>query len=95
MHSEAGRWTNRFSIKGPPCLLRSESGFGGGLKVGLFPHFTKRMIGLEIDSNGHGGAISFPNSANGQNGGTGRSNLVVLNTTVNLILRYPGEAGPA
>ncbi len=69
-----------------------KSGFGGGLKVGLFPHFTKRMIGLEIDSNGHGGAISFPNTANGQNGGTGRSNLVVLNTTVNLILRYPGEA---
>ena len=69
-----------------------KSGFGGGLKVGLFPHFTKRMIGLEIDSNGHGGAISFQNTANGQNGGTGRSNLMVLSTTVNLILRYPGEA---
>ncbi len=49
------------------------------------------MIGLEIDSNGHGGAISFPNTANGQNAGTGQSNLVVLSTMANLILRYPGE----
>ena len=68
-----------------------KSSFGGGVKVGLFPHFTNRMIGLEIDSNGHGGAISFQNTASGRNGGTARSDLLVLNTTVNLIFRYPGE----
>lgn len=68
-----------------------QDGFGAGLKVGLFPAALRRIVGLELDSNMHGGAISFPNVANGQNNGTGRSNLLILNTTFNLILRYPGE----
>ena len=68
-----------------------QHGFGAGLKIGLFPHATRRMLGIEIDSYGHGGALSFPNTANGHNNGTGRSSLLVLNTMVNLVLRYPGE----
>ncbi len=68
-----------------------QPGVGAGLKIGLFPHATGRMLGIEIDSSGHGGALSFPNTANGQNNGTGRSNLLVLNTMLNLVLRYPGE----
>jgi opacity protein-like surface antigen len=72
-----------------PVSIRN--GFGVGLKVGLFPVVLRRVVGLEIDSNAHGGAISFPNIANGQNNGTGRSDLLVLNTTFNLILRYPSE----
>ena len=66
-------------------------GFGAGIKVGLFPNFTQRVIGLELDSLAHGGALSFSNTANGQNYGTGRSNLLILNTMFNLVLRYPGE----
>ncbi|WP_217490588.1 outer membrane protein [Candidatus Nitrospira nitrificans] len=72
-----------------PATIRD--GFGAGLKVGLFPAALRRMVGLELDSNMHGGAISFPNVANGQNHGTGRSDLLMINTTFNLILRYPGE----
>ncbi len=72
-----------------PASIRD--GFGAGLKVGLFPAALRRMVGLEIDSNAHGGTLSFPNVANGQNNGAGRSNLLILNTTFNLILRYPGE----
>lgn len=68
-----------------------QQGIGAGVKIGLFPHATGRMLGIEIDSYGHGGALSFPNTANGQNNGTGRSNLLVLNTMLNLVLRYPGE----
>jgi opacity protein-like surface antigen len=68
-----------------------QQGIGAGLKVGLFPHFAKRVIGIELDSFGHGAALSFPNNAHGHNNGTGRSNLLVLNTMFNLILRYPGE----
>ena len=68
-----------------------QPGIGAGLKIGLFPHATRRMLGIEIDSYGHGGALSFPNTVNGQNNGTGRSNLLVLNTMLNLILRYPDE----
>jgi opacity protein-like surface antigen len=64
-------------------------GFGAGLKVGLFPSALHRMVGLEMDSNIHGGAISFPNIDHGQDHETGRSDLLISNTTFNLILRYP------
>ena len=37
-----------------------ENGFGGGVKVSVFPNFTRRIVGMEIDSSGHGGAFSFP-----------------------------------
>ena len=68
-----------------------QEGFGAGFKVGLFPSALRRTVGLELDSNVHGTAVSFPNVANGQNHGTGRSDLLIINTTFNLILRYPGE----
>ncbi|MDF0652411.1 MAG: hypothetical protein P0121_13190 [Nitrospira sp.] len=68
-----------------------QEGFGAGLKVGLFPAALSRMVGLEIDSNMHGAAVSFPNIANGQDNGTGRSDLLIINSTFNLILRYPGR----
>ena len=67
-----------------------QPGIGAGIKIGLFPHVTRRMLGIEIDSYGHSGALSFPNTANAQNS-TGRSNLLMLNTMLNLIVRYPGE----
>ena len=72
-----------------PASIRD--GFGAGLKVGLFPAALRRMVGLELDSNMHGAAISFPNIANGRNNETGHSDLLMINTTFNLILRYPGE----
>ncbi len=68
-----------------------QEGFGAGLKAGLFPAVLHRVVGLELDSNMHGAAVSFPNVANGRNHGTGRSDLFLINTTFNLILRYPGE----
>lgn len=68
-----------------------QEGFGAGLKAGLFPNALRRMVGLEIDSNIHGAALSFPNLANGRHNETGRSDLLMINTTFNVILRYPGE----
>jgi opacity protein-like surface antigen len=68
-----------------------KSGFGGGVKVGLFPHFTNRMLGVELDSNAHGGAISFQNLADGRHSGLARSNILVANSMVNLVMRYPGD----
>ncbi|NGZ08484.1 MAG: hypothetical protein CV088_03735 [Nitrospira sp. LK70] len=68
-----------------------QDGFGAGLKVGLFPAALKRMVGLEIDSNMHGTAVSFPNITDGRNNETGHSDLLIINSTFNLILRYPGE----
>jgi len=68
-----------------------QEGFGAGLKAGLFPASLHRMVGLEIDSNIHGAALSFLNVANGLNNETAGSDLLMINTTFNLILRYPGE----
>jgi len=59
--------------------------------MGLFPAALKRMVGLELDSNIQGAAVSFPNIASGRNSETGRSDLLIINTTFNLMLRYPGE----
>jgi opacity protein-like surface antigen len=66
-------------------------GFGGGVKVGLFPDLTRRIVGLEIDSSGHGGALSFADRSNGGQPGISRSDLLVLHTMINLVVRYPGE----
>ncbi len=68
-----------------------QQGFGAGFKIGVFPAILKRIVGLEMDSNVHGTALSFPNIANGRNNETGRSDLLMINTTFNVILRYPGE----
>ncbi|MFO0732310.1 MAG: outer membrane beta-barrel protein [Nitrospiraceae bacterium] len=88
-----GSWPRDNGIfnQGSTVDVSIKQGFGAGLKAGLFPQFTNRILGLELDSSGHGGALSFPNRPNSQDHGTGRSNLLVLNTMFNLILRYPGE----
>src|SRR5262245_25465463 len=64
-----------------------KQGFGAGIKVALFPKALHRILGLELESNGHSSALSFPNGTNG----TARSNMLILNSMLNLIVRYPGE----
>ncbi|MBX3330872.1 MAG: outer membrane beta-barrel protein [Nitrospira sp.] len=88
-----GSWPRDVNIfnQGTTVPATNQAGFGAGLKVGLFPAALHRMVGLELDSNIHSGALSFPNSAHGQNTETGYSDLLLINTTFNLILRYPGE----
>ncbi len=88
-----GSWPQDQNIynQGTTVPASIQSGFGAGLKIGLFPSALHRMLGLEIDSNMHSGVLSFLNIINGQNNGTGRSDLLMINTTFNLILRYPGE----
>lgn len=88
-----GSWPRDLEIfnQGTTVPVSIQNGLGAGLKAGLFPAALRRIVGLEIDSNAHSGALSFPNVANGQNNGTGRSDLLVSNTTANLILRYPGK----
>ena len=88
-----GSWTRDQDIfnQGTTVTASISEGFGAGLKVGLFPSALRRIVGLELDSNMHGAALSFPNVANGRNNETGRSDLLIINTTFNFILRYPGE----
>ena len=88
-----GAWPRDVDIfnQGSTVPASIQEGFGAGLKAGLFPAALHRVVGLELDSNMHGAAVSFPNIANGQDNGTGRSDLLMINTKFNLILRYPGE----
>lgn len=88
-----GAWPRDVDIFNQETIVPAsiQDGFGAGLKVGLFPAALKRMVGLEIDSNMNGSAVSFPNIADGQHNETGHSDLLIINTTFNLVLRYPGE----
>lgn len=64
------------------------NGMGAGIKVGVFPGIAKGVVGIELESSGHGGEVTFPLMANGKTAGT---NLIVFNSMVNAIVRYPGE----
>ena len=77
--------------QGTMASASAQEGFGAGFKIGVFPSALNRIVGLEMDSNIHGTALSFPNIANGRTNETGRSDLLMINTTFNVILRYPGE----
>jgi opacity protein-like surface antigen len=77
--------------QGTTVSASGEQGFGAGFKIGVFPSVLNRMAGLEMDSNIHGMNLEFPNIANGRNREIGRSSLLMINTTFNVILRYPGE----
>ncbi len=65
---------------------------GAGVKAGLFPSFTNKIIGFEIETFGHGGSVKAPPTTSLSSGVTqAEGNLVLLNTMVNLLARYPGE----
>ncbi|GJL66390.1 MAG: hypothetical protein NPIRA05_13610 [Nitrospirales bacterium] len=61
-------------------------GLGGGIKIGLFPDLTKRMVGIEFEYGGHSVDMGFQ-----QAGGMSRSraDVIILQSTVNLLFRYP------
>ncbi len=88
-----GAWPSDESIFSQETTVHGsiQEGFGAGLKAGLFPAALHRVVGLEIDSNVHSGSFSFPNLLSGQNSGIGHSDLLIINTTFNMVLRYPGE----
>ncbi len=88
-----GSWPRDQNIfnQGTSSDASVQQGFGVGVKVGLFPSALHGIMGMVLDSNLHNGALSFLNIAHGETGETGRSDLLISNTTFNLILRYPGE----
>jgi opacity protein-like surface antigen len=89
-----GSWPQDEAVFNQGTTVRAsvQQGFGAGFRVGLFPAALHRTVGLEMDSNVHNGALSFPNVANGQTNESGRSDLLVFKTMLNVILRYPGES---
>ncbi|MEQ1795329.1 MAG: hypothetical protein ABL970_14190, partial [Nitrospira sp.] len=58
---------------------RADKGAGGGVKVGLFPQWTQRMLGIELEYFGTAGRLS----AQTMPGGSvreGRAGFTVLNS---------------
>jgi hypothetical protein len=62
-----------------------DNGVGAAVKVGLFPQWTQRVLGIELEYFGTTGKVSAVTAANG----SGKASLTVLNSMVNLILRQP------
>ena len=79
-----------FAQGGNPSDTRITNGVGAGIKVAVFPHYLDNIVGIELESFGHGSEIAFSSSA--RVGSLASTNLWVFNSMVNLILRYPGKA---
>ena len=79
-----------FAQGGNPSDSRITNGAGAGIKAAVFPHYFDNLIGIELESFGHGSEITFssPTSA----GSLASTNLWVFNSMLNLTLRYPGKA---
>ena len=72
-----------------PSDTRIANGAGAGIKATVFPHDLGNIIGIGLESFGHGSEIAFSSSPAGSRPST---NLWVFSTMVNLTLRYPGKA---
>jgi hypothetical protein len=55
---------------------------GAGLKAGFYLKATGHMVGIEFESYGHGLNATFD---------SGHANLMLFNTMLNLLARYPGR----
>ena len=79
-----------FAQGGNPSDTKITNGVGAGIKVAVFPHYLGNIIGIELESFGHGSEITFSSLAS--TGSPASTNLWVFNSMVNLVLRYPGKA---
>ncbi|WHZ21930.1 MAG: hypothetical protein OJF47_001042 [Nitrospira sp.] len=68
-----------------------QGGLGGGLKVGIFPAFAGRFVGLEAEVSGLNGKVDAPTSTTGGVTKSANFRLNSINAMANLLLRYPGE----
>ena len=68
-----------------------QGGLGGGLKIGIFPAFAGRFVGLEAELSGLDGKVNAPTSTSGGVTRSANFRLQSINAMANLLLRYPGE----
>lgn len=68
-----------------------QGGLGGGLKIGFFPAFTGRVVGLEAELSGLDGKVNAPAATSGGVTRSANFRLQSINAMANLLLRYPGE----
>lgn len=72
-----------------PSDTRIANGAGAGIKAAVFPHGLGNIIGIGIESFGHGSEITFSSPVRA--GSPASTNLWIFSSMVNLILRYPGK----
>lgn len=68
-----------------------QGGLGGGLKVGIFPAFAGRIVGLEAELSGLDGKVNAPTATTGGVTRSANFRLQSINAMANLLLRYPGD----
>ena len=79
-----------FAQGGNPSDIKISNGAGAGIKIAVFPHYLGNIVGIGLESSGHGSEISFSSPVNA--GSAVSTNLWVFSSMVNLTLRYPGNA---
>jgi opacity protein-like surface antigen len=68
-----------------------EGGLGGGIKVGLYPAFARRIVGIEGELSGFNGNVDAPQTTSGGVTRSANFRLNVFNAMANLLFRYPGD----
>ena len=68
-----------------------QGGLGGGLKIGFFPAFAGRYVGLEAELSGLDGKVNAPTATSGGVTRSANFRLQSINAMANLLLRYPGD----
>jgi opacity protein-like surface antigen len=64
---------------------------GAGIKFDIYPSFTNKMLGLEVEAFGLGGSVRAPRTTSGTGTTQAQGSLIAITTMYNLMLRYPGE----
>lgn len=64
---------------------------GAGIKFDIYPWFTKKIVGAEIEAFGLGGSVRAPGTTSGTGTTQAQGSLIAITTMYNLMLRYPGE----
>ena len=64
---------------------------GAGIKFDIYPWFTKKTVGAEIEVFGLGGSVRAPRTTSGSGTTQAQGSLIAITTMYNLMLRYPGE----
>ena len=66
-------------------------GAGGGFRAGVFPAFTRYVLGIQAESFGLGHEVAAPTSVGSSGIQSARGTLLAWTTMVSFIIQYPGK----
>lgn len=64
-------------------------GAGAGFKAGFYPKVLGGFVGLEYDFSGYSGEFTFPLATGGGSFHQASTDLTVISSMINLLVRYP------